>query len=75
MHACKKRSNRSNARFDVLLRDITDVRKRRRSTGITAKDFRVPFRILTIYGNRLREADVKGASPTLSLNTEYIQQI
>ena len=75
MRACKKRSNRSNARFDVLLGDITAVRKRRRSTGIAAKDFGVPFRILTIYCNRLRETDVKSASPTLSLNTEYIQQI
>jgi len=75
MRTNKKRSDRSTTRLDALLRDMRAVQKLRRSTKSTAKDFRISFRILAIYCNRMRQTDVKGTSPTLSLNARFIQQI
>jgi hypothetical protein len=75
MRTCKNRSDRSNTRLDAPLRYTRAVRKCGRSTRSAAKDFRIPFRILAIYCNRVRQTDVTSTSPTLSINTGYIQQI
>jgi len=54
MRTNKKKSDRSTTRLDALLRDMRAVRKLRRSTKSTTKDFRINFRILAIYCNRVR---------------------
>jgi len=74
MRNCK-RSDRSNTCSDALRRDVRAVRKCERSTRGAAKDFQIPFRILAIYCNRVRQGDVKMTPLTLQLNKVYIQKI
>jgi hypothetical protein len=62
--------------LDRVLQGVRAVQKHGRSITSAAKDFQIPLHhTLARHCKRVREVDMKSTSPTLLLNTGYIQHI